>query len=102
MDDLVHQLYEGVSYGVVEYDIERRKMMSISLTKLHLKTKVIKFTNFFVYNYDINILRENIKQTNLSLSNKWKVYNTMPLIHIIILSASAPLCKMEYKKVENL
>ena len=32
------------------------KSMSISLEKLHFQTKVIQFTNVFMYNYDIKIL----------------------------------------------
>ena len=51
-----------------------------------------------MYNYDIKILREKIKETNVSSSNKWQVSNTMPLVHILSLSAHAPLWKMARKK----
>ena len=77
-------------------------MFSISLTKLHLQKKLIPFTNFSVYNYDIKMLREKIKETNVSSSNKWKFSNTMPLCHIFSLSACSPLWKMSRKKVNNL
>ena len=45
------------------------------------------------------MLREKIKETNVSSSNKWRVYNTMPIINIIILSARATLWKMARNKV---
>ena len=44
--------------------------MSMSLTKPHFQTKVIKCTNAFMYNYDINMLRDKVKETNVSLSKK--------------------------------
>ena len=48
------------------------------------------------------MLGEKIKETNVSSSNKCKVSNTIHLIKILILSAHAPLCEMERKKVKNL
>ena len=55
-----------------------------------------------MYNYDIKMLREKIKETNVSSSNKWKVSNIIPLFHIISLSDSSPLSKMSCKKVNNI
>ena len=54
-----------------------------------------------MYNYDLKILGEKIKETNVSSSNKCLVSNTIPLCHIINLSACAPLWKMARKKVKK-
>ena len=64
--------------------------------------KVIQFTNFFICYYDIKMLREKIKETNVSSSNKCQVYNTMPLCHILNLSARETLWKMAPRKVNDL
>ena len=37
----------------------------------------------------------------MSSSNKWQVYNTTPLVHIIRLSDCAPLWIMSHKKVKT-
>ena len=63
----------------------------MSLIKLHFQTKVIQFANGLMYNYDLKILGEIIKETNVLSSNKWKVYITMTLCHILSLSAHEPL-----------
>ena len=76
-------------------------MMLMSFKKLHFQTKVIRFGNVFVYNQDINMMIEKIEETNVSLSNKWQVYNTMPLVHLLSLSAREPLWKISHKKVRN-
>ena len=47
------------------------------------------------------MLREKIEETNVLLSNEWKVSNTMHLIHILGLSDCAPLWKMSRKNVNN-
>ena len=47
------------------------------------------------------MLRDKIKETHMSSSNKRQVSNTIPLIHILSLSASTPLWKMARKKVKN-
>ena len=62
----------------------------MSLTELHFQKKVIQFINIFMYNFDTKMLREKIKETNVSLSSKWQVSNIMPLCHIVILSSRAP------------
>ena len=54
-----------------------------------------------MYNYDIKMLRDKIKETCVLSSNKWQVYNTMPIIHIIILSACSPLWKMARNKMNK-
>ena len=71
------------------------------LSKPHFQTKDIQFTNVFMYNYDIKMLIEKTKETNVSSSNKWQVSNKIPLVHILNLSARAPLWKMTRKKVNN-
>ena len=53
-----------------------------------------------MYNYDIKMLIEKTKETNVSSSNKWQVYNTMPLCHVLSLNTRAPIWKMERKKVK--
>ena len=35
------------------------------MKKLHFQTKVIQFTNVFMYNYDQKKLGEKIKETNV-------------------------------------
>ena len=102
MDDIVQEENAAVSSGIFEDNVERRKMISMSLTKLHFQTKVIGFTNVFMYNHDIKMLREKIKESTVSSSNKWEVSNTMPLVHILSSSARAPLWKMARNKVNNL
>ena len=47
------------------------------------------------------MLREKIKETNVSSSKIWQVSNTMPLCKVLSLSACARLCKMARKKVDN-
>ena len=74
----------------------------MSLTKLHLQIKVIHFTNVFMCTYYIQMLRDKVKEKNVSSSNEWQVYNTMHLCHILSLSARAPLWKMAHKKMNNL
>ena len=74
----------------------------MSLAKLYFQTKVIQFTNVFMYNYNIQMLREKIKETNVPSYNKWQVSNKIPVCHILSLSACAPLWKMAHKKVNNL
>ena len=74
----------------------------MSLTKPHFQTRVIQFTSVFMYNYDIKMLREKIKETNVLSSNEWQVSNTIPLVHILSLSACVPFWKMTRKKVNNL
>ena len=69
-DDLVHQENAAVSFGIIEENFKRRKMISMSLTKLYFQTKPIRFANFFMYNYNIKMIRKNIKETNVSSSNK--------------------------------
>ena len=46
------------------------------------------------------MLIEKTKETNVSSSNKWQVYNTMPLCHVLSLNTRAPIWKMERKKVK--
>ena len=101
LDDIVHQENAEVSSNDVDHNIETIKMLLISLTKLHFQTRVIQFKNVFIYNYDIKMLREKIKETYVSSSNKWKVSNTMSLCHILRLSAGAPFWKEACKKVNN-
>ena len=48
------------------------------------------------------MLREKVKETNMSSSNKWHVSNKMPIVHIRSLTVHAPLCKITSKKVNNL
>ena len=55
-----------------------------------------------MYNYDIKMLREKIKETNMSSSNKWKVSNPTHPVQIISLSIRAPLWKNSHNKVDNL
>ena len=40
------------------------------LTKLHFQFKVIKFTNDFMYNYDLNMSSDKTQATNVSKNNK--------------------------------
>ena len=47
------------------------------------------------------MLREKIKEINVSSCNKWKVSSKMPLIKILTLSAYAPLWKMARNNVNN-
>ena len=47
------------------------------------------------------MLRNKNQETNVSSSNKWQVSNKIPLVHILNLSARAPLWKMTRKKVNN-
>ena len=67
-------------------------MLSRSLTKIQLK-KGYPIHQFFMYNHDTNMLREKIKETNVSSSKIWQVSNTMPLCKVLSLSACARLCK---------
>ena len=55
-----------------------------------------------MYNYYINILREQIKDTNVSSSNKCQMFRIMSLCIIHSLSARVILCKMAIKKVKKL
>ena len=64
-DDLVHQKNAVVSSNVVEQNFILIKTFPMSLTKPHFQTRVIQFTNVFIYNYDIKVLREIIKETNV-------------------------------------
>ena len=59
-DNLVHQENGAVSSDVVEDNIERIKLMSMPLTRLHFQTKTIQFTNVSMYNYNIKMLRDKI------------------------------------------
>ena len=54
-----------------------------------------------MYNHDIKMLREKIKETNVSSSSKWQVSNKMNLVHIISLSYRATLWQKEHNKVKN-
>ena len=71
----------------------------MALTRILFETKLIKFTNVFMYNYDIKMSREKIKETNASSSNKWQVSNTITLVNILSLCAHSNIwqmaCKME-------
>ena len=75
MDDIVQEENAAVSSGIFEDNVERRKMISMSLTKLHFQFKVIKYANGSMYNYDINMLREKNQAKNLSPKDEWKCFN---------------------------
>ena len=55
-----------------------------------------------MYNYDLKMLREKNQVTNVSPNNKWKFCNSIPIYHIINMSACAPIRHMARKKVNNL
>ena len=69
-DDLVHQHNEALSSDIVKHNVQRRKKLLMSLTKICFQFKVIKFTNYFMYNYDLKMLREKNQATNVSPNNK--------------------------------
>ena len=77
----------------------QKKNVANVIEKNHFKTKVTQFTNVFMYNYVIKMLRKKIEETNVSSSNEYKVSNTMHLYQIISLSARAPLREMAHKNV---
>ena len=52
-----------------------------------------------MYTYGIKMLGQKMTETNISSSNKWQVYNIIPLCRILSLSARAPLWKIARKKV---
>ena len=99
-DYLVHQPNESLSSDVVQQDVDRRKNICV-LEKLHFQSKVIKFTNDFMYNYYIKMIRDKIKQPLCHQIINGKKINSIPLFHILNMSARAPLWHMSYKKVKN-
>ena len=64
-DDLIHQKNEGLSSDVVQNNAKRRNVVNI-IDKLHFQSKVIKFTNYFMYNYNLIMLRGVNLATNTS------------------------------------
>ena len=71
----------------------------MSLTKIDFESKVIKFTNDFMYKYNINMLRKKNQPINVSLSNKLKFYDAISLCHMFNISACGPFWKMARKRV---
>ena len=59
----------------------------MSLIKLYFKLKVIKFTNDFMYNYNLSMLREKNQSTNVLPNDKWIFCNSISLCHIINMSS---------------
>ena len=77
-------------------------MLSMLLIKLHFQLKFIKFTNDFMYNCDINILREKKQATNVSANDKWKFCYSITICRILNISASATIWRMAHKNVNTL
>ena len=70
------------------------------MTKLHFQSKVIKFTNGFIYKYDLNMIRENKKARKVSPNEKWIFCNSILICHILNMSAREPLWYTSYRKVK--
>ena len=47
------------------------------------------------------MLRDKNKETNVSSSNRWQVFNTIRLCYILRLSACEPIWKIAHKKASN-
>ena len=58
-DDVVHQDDEALSSYVVKQNVGRRKRFSMYLTILYFKSKFIKFSIDFIYNWDLNMITYN-------------------------------------------
>ena len=76
-------------------------MLSILLTKPRFQCKVIKFTNYFMYNYNLKVLRKKYQSTNVSPNDKLKFCNSFPLCCIINRRNHAPLWNIPNKKVKK-
>ena len=72
------------------------------IDKSTLSNRSNKIKKKCMYTYGTKILREKIKETNVSSSNKFQVSNTMPLCQILSLRYCATFCKMALKKVNTL
>ena len=71
-------------------------------TEIYLQFKVIKFTNDFIYNYDFKMLRGGIQATNVPPNDKWELFGSIHLCHILNMSFRVPLWHVARKKVKLL
>ena len=68
--------------------------------KLHFQSKVIKFINEFIYNYDIEMIRDNKQARKVSPNETRVLYNSILLCQILNISACAPFWDMVCRKVK--
>ena len=77
-------------------------MLLMSLKKTNFPFKVIKFTNDFMYNDEIKMLREKNLTTKFSPNNRWEFCKSIPLCQFINIRDITLLWKIACKKVNTL
>ena len=62
----------------------KNKKVANVIDKTNFQFKVIKFTNDFMCKYGLNMLREKNQATNVSPSNTWNFFKSVPFFALLI------------------
>ena len=77
-----------------------RRIFSNYLSKLQIQFEVIEFANDFIFECDINTVKDNDQESKLLPTEKLNFCHPVPLCHILSMNYLAPLWHMPHKKAE--
>ena len=71
------------------------------LTILYFKSKFIKFSIDFIYNWDLNMITYNEEARKVLPNDEWTFCNSTPLCKCFNMGARAPLWHISRRKVKH-